>query len=309
MPTTRFCELFGIPERTYRRWQTRAVAGRLVKGPWPRPARECHREVIVALATAHPAWGHRKIWAMARHGRHAVTPSTVLRILDDEGLLLKADYQRERRRLAQQRRAAFAEPPTGPNQVWQFDFSEYETTKGGTWRVAGIADYWSKYEFGWHWSPTANQFDAVAAVELAIAEAERLLTHRLVDLCSVDQQTGEIKPAITVVTDNGGPFKSFRFGAFIAGQPALTHVRTRVKSPGQNGVRERGFQSLKYERLYLEPIDDPLDLVREAETFRVEFNTIRPHEALAWNRPHEVHLELADPTIPTFPETESLPLS
>jgi transposase InsO family protein len=180
---------------------------------------------------------------------------------------------------------------------------------GWTWRVGGIADYWSKYEYGWHWSPTANQFDAIAAVELAVAETERLLGHRLVDLCKVDTDTGELQPAITVVTDNGGPFKSFRFGAFITSHPALTHVRTKAKSPGQNGVRERAFGSLKYERLYLEPIDDPLDLVREAERFRVEFNTIRPHEALAWNRPHEVQLGLADPTIPNFPEPEFLPLS
>ena len=177
----------------------------------------------------------------------------------------------------------------------------------GGWR--GIADYWSTYEFGWHWSPTANQFDAITAVEVAVTEAERLLGHPLVDLCTVDTDTGEIKPAITLVTDNGGPFKSFRFGAFITGQPALTHVRTKVNSPGQNGVRERGFQSLKYDRLYLEPIDDPLDLVREAEAFRVEFNTIRPHEAIAWNRPHDVHQGLADPTTPTFPEPQFLPPS
>ena len=137
MPTTRFCELFGIPERTYRRWQARSRARKPAKGPWPRPARSSNRDVVVALATQHPAWGHRKIWAMARHSGHPVTASTVLRILDDGGLLLKAHYQRERRQLAQQRRAAFAEPPTAPNQVWQFDFSECETTKGGTWRGAG----------------------------------------------------------------------------------------------------------------------------------------------------------------------------
>lgn len=74
-------------------------------------------------------------------------------------------------------------PPTGPNQVWQFDFSEYGTPTGGTWRVGGAADYWSKYEFGWHWSTTANQHDAIDAVELALLEAERLLGHRLEDDC------------------------------------------------------------------------------------------------------------------------------
>jgi putative transposase len=77
-----------------------------------------------------------------------------------EGLILPAHYQRERRKLAERRKAAFANDPTGPNQVWQLDFSEFETTTGGTWRLAGCRDYWSKYEHPFHISPTANQHDA-----------------------------------------------------------------------------------------------------------------------------------------------------
>ena len=154
MSTSRCCDLLDIPERTWRRWQTRARSGQPVKGPWPAPSRDQHREAVVAMASKHPAWGHRKIWAMVRHDGHRLSPSTVLQIMADEGLLLHADYQKQRRELAKQRKAAFAASPTGPNQVWQFDFSEYETTGGGTWRVAGVADYYSKYEFGWHWSPT-----------------------------------------------------------------------------------------------------------------------------------------------------------
>ena len=170
MSTARFCWLFDIPERTWRRKQARASTPGFSSGPWPRPARDRSRHVVAELAGKYPAWGHRKIWALARHEGHQLTMSTVLRVLRDEGLLLEASYQRERRRLAAERKAAFCEPPTGPNQVWQFDFSEYETSRGGTWRTAGVADYWSKYEFGWHWSPTANQHDAVAGVELGIAE-------------------------------------------------------------------------------------------------------------------------------------------
>jgi putative transposase len=112
-----------------------------------------------------------------------------------------------------------------------------------------------------------------------------------------------------LVTDNGGPFRSFRFAAFIAAHPELRHIRTRVKTPGQNGVRERAFESLKYERLYREDILDVLDLTSHAEEFRIEFNTIRPHEALSWNRPREVHLGLASPTTPTFERPEILPIS
>ena len=309
MPTARFCRLIGMPERTWRRWQAKARTAQPVKGPWPQPVREAAKPVIVGHATDHTAWGHRKIWAMTRRDGIPVSASTVMRALKDENLLQSADYQRERRQLAAARKAAFLVPPTGPNEVWQLDFSEIETIAGGTWRIAGCRDYVSKFEPPWHISPTANQFDAIEAVELALTEYEHLFGHPLVDDCPIDPETGELLPVVTLVTDNGGPFRSFRFEAFILRHPELQHVRTRVKSPGQNGSRERGFESLKYERLYLEEITDGLDLADHAEAYRIEYNMIRPHEALAWNTPYDVHLGLVDPTIPNFPEAKTLPTS
>jgi putative transposase len=142
-------------------------------------------------------------------------------------------------------------------------------------------------------------------VELAIAEATRLLGGSLLEAV-INAQTGEVAPVV-LVTDNGSRFRSFRFAAFIAAHPELRHVRTRVNTPDQNGVRERAFESLKRAAL---PRGHPrhLDLTRHAEEFRIEFNTIRPHEALSRNRPLEVHLGLAK-TIPTFEQAEILPLS
>lgn len=67
----------------------------------------------------------------------------------------------------------------GANQVWQFEFSEYETISGGL-LVSPIIS--RRYEFGWHWSPTANQHNFIAGVEFALAEAEVMLDGvRLVD--------------------------------------------------------------------------------------------------------------------------------
>ena len=309
MSTTRFCELIDMPERTWRRWQARARAGARPKGPWPQPARAAALGLARKHALAHPAWGHRKIWAMARHDGHVVSEATILRLLRDEGLILPGHYQRERRKLAERRKAAFAAAPTGPNQVWQLDFSEFETTAGGTWRLAGCRDYWSKYEHPFHVSPTGNQHDAIDAIELALADYEAMFGHPMAEDCGVDPDTGELLPVVTIVTGNGGPFRSFRFEAFIELHPELAHVRTRVKSPGQNGSRERGFGTLKYERLYLDEIDDALMLAKRAEEYRVEYNETRPHEAIAWNRPKEVHLGLADPEIPTFQAKEILPSS
>ena len=307
MSTSRFCSLIDMPERTWRRWQAKARRDQPPKGPWPRPARDAVRDAVVGHAKAHPAWGHRKVWAMTRHDGHRVSQATVLRLLRDKGLLLEANYQRERRKLAERRKAAFATEPTGPNQVWQLDFSEYETTAGGTWRIASCRDYWSKYEFDAHVSPTANMHDAVAAVELALAEAETLLGHALIDDCEVDETTGELLPVLTIVTDNGGPFRSFTFEAFIAVHPEIRHVRTRVRTPGQNGSRERGFGTLKYEWLFREEIDDGLGLVEHVNAYRHDYNHVRPHEAIAWNRPANVHAGIADPTIPNFEIKETLP--
>jgi len=86
---------------------------------------------------------------------------------------------------------------------------------------------------------------------------------------------------VTIVTDNGGPFRSIRFEAFIEPHPELAHVRTRVKSPGQNGSRERGFGTLRYEKLYPDEIDDAVMLAKHTEEYRIENNQIRPHEAIA----------------------------
>src|SRR5450830_1500257 len=187
MPTARFWSLIGMPERTWRRHQARARADRATKGPWPRPARTRVRDAARRHALAHPAWGHRKVWAMVRHDGHAVSQATILRLLRDEDLILEANYQRERRQLAARRKAAFATEPTGPipaSSSWTTP--EFETTSGGTWRIAGCRDYWSKYTRRFHISPTANRHDAIAAVELALAEAAEMFGGPLVDLTDVD---------------------------------------------------------------------------------------------------------------------------
>jgi transposase InsO family protein len=307
MPTARFTSLIGIPERSYRRWQQRRRAGRPVKGPWPTPAQDLVEAKLVEVADRWPAWGHRKIAQIARTGGTAVSDSTALRALKRNGRVLKPDYTRQRRDLAAARRATFVVPPSGPNQVWQVDFTEYETTRGGVWRISGCADYWAKAELGWHVSMTQNHHDAISAIQLAIDEAERLNDMTLLEMLT-DPVTGELRP-IAVVSDNGPAFKATGFERFIDSRPELIHIRTRRKSPQQNGVRERAFGSLKYEHLYRLDIPDGPTLAAETEAYRQTFNWIRPHEAIGMMRPMDLYL--AAPTgaqIPTQNEPETLPL-
>ena len=308
MPRARFCRLVGVPERSYRRWQQRERQGRPVKGPWPTPSADRIEPTAVAYADRWPQWGSRTIATLMRIDGHHGPDSTTYRALKRAGRVLEVTYQADRRQHAQARRAAFVVPPDGPNKVWQMDFSEFETRTGGRWQIGGCTDYWSKVELGWHVSPTQNQHDAVAAVKIALAETERLLGTTLLEAVT-DPETGEVRP-VAIVTDNGGCFRSGRFARFIGERPELIHIRTRHKSPGQNGVRERAFQSLKYEHHYRHEIDDGNDLAAKSENYRQLFNTVRPHQSLTGRRPLDVHLDRCQTArTPKLSEPETLPLS
>ena len=78
MSTARFCAVFDMPERSWRRWQAKARAGHRSKGPWPQPVRRSARDAVIGHALAHPAWGHRKVWAMCRHDGYHVSQATAL---------------------------------------------------------------------------------------------------------------------------------------------------------------------------------------------------------------------------------------
>jgi len=120
MSTTRCCRLIDMPERTWRRWQTRARVDEPARGPWPPPvsAAAAAQAAVVSHAEAHPAWGASEGLGDDALGR---SPATTLRIMRRRGLILAADYQRKRCQLAAARRAVFVDPPTGPNQVWQLN--------------------------------------------------------------------------------------------------------------------------------------------------------------------------------------------
>ena len=308
MTTARFIRLVGVPERSYRRWQQRERQGRPPKGPWPAPSADRVEPAAIEYADRYPQWGSRTIATLMRIDGHHAPDSTVYRALKRTGRVLEVDYQAERRQHAEARRAAFVVPPSAPNQVWQLDFTEFTTRMGGTWRIGGIADYWSKLELGYHVAMTQNHRDAIETVELALEETERLLGRSLLDLVT-DRETGELRP-VALVTDNGPCFKSSRFAAFVDRHPELIHIRTKRKSPGQNGVRERAFGSLKYEHLYRHEIDDGHDLGLHVARYRQLYNTVRPHQTLAGRCPLDVHLEASsNREILKSTEPKTLPLS
>lgn len=300
---SRFASLIGVPRRTYTRRRSRHLAGDPPRGPWPAPVVDVIEPSVAKLAEEFPAWGHRKIWALHNldHPDEVVSQSSVRRAMARRGLLQPVGYQRERRELAKARRAVFVEPPTHRNAVWQLDFSEFETTRDGKWQIAGCTDYFAKIEFPRWISTTQMRHDAIESLRIAIDAVEDTLGHSLLHDIT-DPDTGEIHP-VAVVTDNGPAYRSGAFARFIASRPELTHVRTRHRSPGTNGVRERGFGTLKYEQLYRHDITDGIELARHVEAQRQIFNTRRPHEAIDWRFPHDAYLS----AVPNFEKSKTEP--
>ncbi len=295
MSVQRFCEVVALAPRTYyarRARHRRGVSG--VRGPWPTPARDGIRAVVIEVALRYPMWGHRKIAWLCQH-QHGVlvADATCLRILREAGLTLPIDYVRERRDLAGQRREAFVELPTRRNRVWQMDFFELETSGGGTWRSGDVIDYATKLVLAGPVTATQTGPDAIASVALALTTASELLGRPLIEDLT-DTTTGEITP-VFLVTDNGPCFKGHRFARYIDSRPELTHIRTRRRSPQTNGVIERYHGAIKIEALWRELPADGAEMTVMVEAFRQLYNTIRPHETLAGDRPIERYL--ADPNL------------
>src|SRR2546426_6402375 len=89
------------------------------------------------------------------------------------------------------------DPPSERNRVWQTDFSEFETPSSGIWRICAVIDYATKFCLAATVGPTARGADALACLNAAVAEAQRVLC--LDDLRAdrgtielVDETTGEI---------------------------------------------------------------------------------------------------------------------
>lgn len=87
-----------------------------------------------------------------------------------------------------------------------------------------------------------------------------------------------------VISDNGPPFVARGFKIFIA-LAGMTHVRASPYYPQSNGKIERWHQSLKSEKLRLDPADSPEEARTQVERYGDYYNTDRLHGAIEYVTP------------------------
>lgn len=234
----------------------------------PSPEEVGIKHRIDELYTAHPFYGSRKLTALLREELGPINRKRVQRYMQEMGLAAIGPQPDTSRRapghpiypyLLRQVTAQ------APNHVWGSDIT-YIRLRHGWLYVVVILDWYARYVVSWALNDT---------LELPFV------------LDAVDQALRVATPTIWN-TDQGSQFTSPQTTA------RLQAVGARISMDGKgrahdNIFTERFWRSLKYEEIDLQDYATPRDARQGITQYMQFYNTERPHQALAYQRPVEVY--------------------
>jgi transposase InsO family protein len=226
--------------------------------------------MIVDLKGVHPSWGPKKIrFKLAVSHPHLAWPvvSTVGRILDANGLVLKAQHRTKPPRLGE------LVTPDVPNRVWSADFKgQFALTSGTVCFPLTVSDNCSRYLLRCNGLPDTTGVRMLpimigAFKEFGLPEYLRI--------------------------DNGNPFTAMsstglsRFQVYLI-KLGIVPERIDPGAPQQNGRHERMHRTLKAEAMQ-SPARTMRTQQARFDAWRREYNDERPHEALGMATPHSIY--------------------
>jgi transposase InsO family protein len=272
---TELAARYGISRKTGYKWLARfAELGRSGLGNRSHAPHHCpHRipravaELIVAARRAHPSWGPRKLldWLEPKYPEvEFPAASTAGDLLARRGLVKK-----RRRRRKHTHPGVVPAVTHEPNDLWTTDFKgQFKTRDGIYCYPLTVADQHTRYLLacqgllsihGWRVRPVFERLFREYGLPRAIR------------------------------TDNGAPFANTGLHGLTQlnvwwMRLGIVHQRIRPAHPQENGCHERMHRTLKYEATK-PPKQNRAAQQRRFQTFRVEYNTERPHEALGGKAP------------------------
>jgi putative transposase len=265
------------------------------KGPDEATLALMHR--LDELYTAHPFLGYRKLWYLVREEGHMASDQRVRRLLRRMGL--KAIYQAPN---TSKKHPANPIYPyllknlalTGPLQVWAVDITYIRLHQGFCYLVA-IIDWFSRYVMSWRLSATMESAFCVEALQEALQRGCPVIFN----------------------SDQGSQFTSAPFTDVLLAAGIQISMDGRG-SYHDNIFTERFWRSVKYEDVYLKNYETIEEARAGIGHYIVFYNTRRPHQALKYRTPQQVHFELAARgpvdmmdnarALPTSPQAQQLPL-
>jgi transposase InsO family protein len=281
------CRAFGISRKTgykiFNRYKEDGLEALCDRSR--RPVRHANQlpdqveRLIVSLKRDKPHWGARKIRELLVRKLagdvRIPAKSTVHAVLDRHGLVKRA---RQRRRFKAE--GTELSSAATPNDLWCADFKgEFKLGNGRYCYPLTVTDQASRY---------------VLACEALSSTKEAPVIDTFVRLFRDRGLPGAIR------SDNGLPFASPN-GLYNLSKLSVWWLRLgiaieRIKPghPQQNGRHERMHLTLKKETTR-PPGMNSLQQQASFDSFVTEFNTERPHEALAMKCPAEVYTPSAKP--------------
>jgi len=217
----------------------------------------------------YPAYGSRRLMVLLQREAWAVNRKRVARLLQVMGV--QAVYPK--RSLSEPGEGHRIYPYLlegleicGPDQVWCSDITYVPMAYGFMYLVA-VMDWWSRYVLAWELSNSIDSEFCIRAWTGALARGRQPLISN---------------------TDQGSQFTS---EAYVE---AVESAGVDVSMDGRgrwidNRFIERLWRSVKQEDIYVQDYSDGLTAQRGLARWFREYNTVRPHQALAYATPGELY--------------------
>lgn len=152
-----------------------------------------------------------------------------------------------------------------PNHVWTYDFLEDRTERGGKLRILTVLDEYTR-------------------TALAIRVARSFPSESVIDVLEWLFLTRGVPEHIR--SDNGPEFTADAIRAWLAGKECDT-IYIAPGSPWENPFIESFNGSLRDECLNMEVFADTREAQELVETWRCDYNDLRPHSSLGYKTPSE----------------------
>ncbi len=225
-----------------------------------KPAKDAKAmERMKALSAQYPRYGYRRMRIFLARDGYAMSPGRAYRLWRLGGL--QVPRKRGRKRVAASRPRPQA--PTGPNQVWSYDFVFDRCANGQQLKCLTVTDEFTKEG-------------------LAIDVDGRIRSPRVIEILS-RLVSARGAPAF-LRSDNGPEFASRAMLRRIVEQGIETALIEPGK-PWQNGVVESFNGKFRDECLSLEWFRSRAEAKVVIEQWRRHYNAVRPHSSLGYLTP------------------------
>ena len=213
------------------------------------------------LAARYPRYGYRRIRIFLGRDGYRMSVGRAYRLWQAAGL--QVPRKRPRKRVAA--RQLRPQAPSGPNQVWSYDFVFDRCANGQQLKCLTVTDEFTKEG-------------------LAIDVDGRIRSPRVIDVLS--RLVSERGAPGLLRSDNGPEFVSKALLSWIVGQGIGTALIEPGK-PWQNGVTESFNGKFRDECLSLEWFRTRAEAKVIIESWRQHYNAVRPHSSLGYLTPNE----------------------